>query len=42
MRKVLRFMLRFLILLTGGRDTYAVEEGLCDYSGQGRNKRGDI
>ena len=30
----------FVLLLTG-KSEEAVDEGLCDYSGQGRDKHGD-
>ena len=40
LKKAVLAVLHVLAVLLTGKDENAVDEGLCDYSGQGRNEYG--
>lgn len=40
MKKLITKILNTIILICTGRSDEAVDEGICDYSGQGRDRYG--
>lgn len=40
LKKAVLALLRFLAIIITGKDDSAVDDGFCDYSGQGRDSYG--